>query len=277
MKQLNQFKLLATFSSIVFLSACQYEISPWATDVSCPASVSVSHNIARLQAIETQQGPLSDYKVALLSDPQQYPGAFEKVIQRINTMDDVSFILLSGDLSESGLKAEIEWTCKAMAQSNKPIFAVVGNHDALGFGKDMWLQTFGPYDYSFTYQDSKFVAYNDNQYEFDNVPDRVWLEQAAVIDVDETRNYTFAVSHIPPWKDDLVLSDDLKNYGYDLALHGHEHSFDFWQLADVLFPHYISSFTKEDEYGMLSVSDTGFILENCRGSYCSVVAPRTIP
>ena len=269
------FKLVTSILAFALLSACQYEISPWSTDVDCPSSVSVESNLARLQALEAEQGLMTDYKVALLSDPQMYPGAFEDVIKRINKMDDVSFILLSGDLSESGLKAEIEWTCKSMSKSSKPIFAVVGNHDALGFGKEMWLETFGPYDYSFTYQNSKFVAYNDNKYEFDNVPDRNWLEDQASVAVDETREYTFAVSHIPPWDEDIALSQELKDFGFDLTLHGHEHSFDFWQLAGIELPHYVTSFTKEDEYGILTVSSSELILENCTGDVCSVVLPRT--
>ncbi len=262
-------KILFSTLLILLLTACQYEISPWSTDVDCPSSVSVSSNLDKLAAIEIQQGSITDYKVALLSDPQMYPGAFEDVIKRINNRDDVAFILLSGDLSESGLKAEIEWTCQSMKKSAKPIFAVVGNHDALGFGQQMWQQVFGPYDYSFTYQDSKFVAYNDNKYEFENVPDRNWLASEAMVADGETRLNTIAVSHIAPWTEDLQLSEDLKQYGYDLTVHGHEHDFNFWQLAGVELPHYITSFTKFDEYGILTVSGTNLSLENCRGSVCS--------
>jgi Icc protein len=274
----NKFKLkLVTIVTLaIFLSACQFEISPWATDVNCPASVSVASNLAKLEAFEAQQGPITDYKVALLSDPQMYPGAFEDVIKRINTMDDVSFILLSGDLSESGLKAEIEWTCKAMTKSTKPIFAVIGNHDALGFGQEMWLNVFGPYDFSFTYQDSKFVAYNDNKYEFDNVPDRDWLQAEGAVNAGEVRQNTIAVSHIAPWSHDLELSQNFKDYGFDLTVHGHEHDFNFWQLSDVMLPHYITSFTKFDEYGILTVSGTDLSLENCKGSVCTPADPRTI-
>mgnify|MGYP005991741465 CR=1 FL=1 len=259
----------------LILTACQYEISPWSTDVDCPASVSVANNLDRLAAVEAQQGSITDYKVALLSDPQMYPGAFEDVIKRVNAMDDVSFILLSGDLSESGLKAEIEWTCQSMKKSTKPIFAVVGNHDALGFGQQMWQQVFGPYDYSFIYQNSKFVAYNDNKYEFENVPDRNWLESEAAVASGETRVNTIAVSHIAPWSEDLQLSQDMKGYGYDLTIHGHEHDFNFWQLADVMLPHYITSFTKFDEYGILTVKGGDLTLENCRGSVCTPASVRT--
>ena len=257
------------------LVACQYEISPWATDVDCPTSVSVDYNIERLKAVETAEGPRSDYKVALLSDPQMYPGAFENVVERINARDDISFILLTGDLAETGIKAEFEWTCKAMSKSNKPIFAVVGNHDALSFGEDIWLDTFGALDYSFTYQNSKFIAYNDNKYEFENVPNRIWLDQQAEIETGEIREHTFAFSHIAPWPEEaLELSGYLKGLGFDLTIHGHEHDFSFWQLASVGLPHYVTSFTKFEEYGILSVDgQSDYVLENCRASVCTVASP----
>jgi Icc protein len=261
---------------LALLTGCQYEISPWSTDVDCPTSVSVAYNLERLRAQEIAEGLRSDYKVALLSDPQFYPGAFEDVIKRVNRMDDVAFILLSGDLAETGIKAEFEWTCKGMAESNKPIFAVVGNHDALAFGKEIWLQNFGPFDYSFSYQNSKFVAYNDNKFEFENLPDRTFLQQEAEGFADRTAagGYTFAVSHIPPWEEDIQLSADLESYGYDLTIHGHEHNFDYWQVSGVPLAHYITSFTKEKEYGILTVNSSGLTLENCRRSGCTVASVR---
>lgn len=263
-------------STQLVLSGCQFEVSPWSTDVDCPSSVTIESNLARLEQLEIEQEGINEYKVALLSDPQMYPGAFETVIKRINNMDDVSFILLSGDLSESGLKAELEWTCKSMSHSKKPIFAVIGNHDALGFGKEMWLSTFGPYDFSFDYQNSKFVAYNDNKYEFVNVPDRHFLQTEGSAGVSQGRTHIIGVSHIPPWDEDIELSQDLKDYGFDLTVHGHEHGFDFWKLFDVQLPHYVTSFTKEDEYGILTVTDSELSLQNCKGSVCVDAAPRTI-
>ena len=262
--------------AVLLLSGCQYEVSPWDTDVNCPASVSVESNIARLKALELAEGSRADYKVALLSDPQFYPGAFEDVIKQVNKMDDIAFVVVSGDLTETGVKAEFEWTCKAMSKSTKPIFAVLGNHDALAFGSEIWLDVFGEYDFSFEYQSSKFIAYNDNKYEFENVPDRNWLESEASVAVGETRAHTIAISHNPPWKSDLALSQEMKDYGFDLSVHGHQHKFDFWQLFDVQLPHYITSFTKEKEYGILTVSGSELSLENCKGSVCVGANPRTI-
>lgn len=254
------------------LSGCNYEISPWATDPNCSNKVSIEYNLNRLAEFEKQVGVRDTYQVAIVSDPQSYPGAFENVIEHVNTLEDVDFILLTGDLADTGIKAEFEWVCTVMEKAKQPIFAVIGNHDALAFGKDIWSKYFGPEDYSFTYQNSKFIAYNDNKYEFANVPDRDWLAQET--QGYEDRDFTIVTSHIAPWDSDLALSQELKDLGVDLGLHGHVHRFDFWQLFDVQLPHYEATFTKDESFGLLSVNPAGLTLENCTLSQCEVAQVR---
>ena len=210
--------------------------------------------------------------MAIISDPQQYPGTFEDLIKHVNTLPEVDFILLTGDLADTGVKAEYEWVCKVMEKAKQPIFAVIGNHDALAFGKEIWAKVFGPEDYSFTYQNSKFIAYNDNKYEFENVPDRDWL--ALETQGDEMRDYTIVFSHIPPWDFELTLSQELKDMGVDLGVHGHEHSFDYWQLTNVQLPHYVVTSTKKKGFGLLTINPANYTLENCTTDGCVVAQVR---
>jgi len=272
-KQTRWFRISALVSAVVFfLTGCDYEISPWSTDPDCSNKVSIEYNLNRLAEFEAQVGARDTYQVAIVSDPQSYPGAFETVIEHVNTLDNVDFILLTGDLADTGIKAEFEWVCKVMEKAKQPILAVIGNHDALAFGKDIWSKYFGPEDYSFTYQNSKFIAYNDNKYEFANVPDRAWLAEET--QGHESRDYTIVTSHIAPWDTDLELSQELKDMGVDLGLHGHVHRFDFWQLAAVQLPHYEATFTKEESFGLLSINPSGLTLENCSLKRCVVAQVR---
>ncbi|MGR6872612.1 metallophosphoesterase family protein [Pseudomonas sp. HK3] len=265
-----KFTFLLVF--VFVLTGCDYEVSPWSTDADCSNRVSIDANIKRLKEYEAQVGERDTYQVAIISDPQQYPGTFDDIIKHVNTLPEVDFILLTGDLADTGVKAEYEWVCKVMEKAKQPIFAVIGNHDALAFGKDIWAKVFGPEDYSFTYQNSKFIAYNDNKYEFENVPDRDWLAQET--QGDETRDYTMVFSHIPPWDFELTLSQELKDMGVDLGVHGHEHSFDYWQLTGVQLPHYVVSSTKKKGFGILSINPSGYTLENCTNKTCEVAQVR---
>ncbi len=259
---------------ILVLSGCEYELSPWQTDAHCPG-VSVEENLARLELMESASGKLGFYQVAIIGDPQQYPGSFEKNIKHINTLEDVHFILLVGDLAETGVKAEFEWMCKAMSKSNKPIIAVIGNHDSLSFGKEIWLDVFGPYDFAFTYQNTRYVAYNDNKYEFDNVPDRSMLAAEAVAPVNEPWDHIIGVSHIPPWDTDEGFDQHLKDNLYELTIHGHESSFDYWQRENVELPHYITTQNRDPGFGILSVYPDVLELDNCTLD-CFKSTPRTV-
>ncbi|MFY0640918.1 MAG: metallophosphoesterase [Bermanella sp.] len=265
-----RFTFLLIFALV--LSGCDYEVSPWSTDADCSDRVSIAANIKRLQEYEQLVGARDTYQVAVISDPQQYPGTFEDIVKHVNTLPEVDFILLTGDLADTGIKAEYEWVCKVMEKAKQPILAVIGNHDALAFGKEIWAKVFGPEDYSFTYQNSKFIAYNDNKYEYENVPDRNWLVLEA--EGDELRDFTIVFSHIPPWDEDLTLSQELKDMGVDLGVHGHEHSFDYWQLTNVQLPHYVVSHTKKKEFGIISITPAGYTVENCTLRGCTVAQAR---
>lgn len=257
------------------LAGCEFELSPWQTDVNCPG-VSVAENLARLEKFEASLGVVDFYQVAIIGDPQQYPGSFENNLKHINTLEDVHFILLVGDIAETGIKAEFEWMCKAMQASDLPIIPVIGNHDSLSFGKEIWLEVFGPYDFAFTYQNSRFVAYNDNKYEFKNVPDRDWLYEQAQPLPGQQWDHVIGVSHVPPWKTDIGFDEHLKNSGYELTVHGHESRFDHWQLEDVALPHYITTLNRDPGFGLLNIySSAPLELEDCSRE-CLRSIPRNV-
>ena len=269
-------KNIAFLFFVIALSGCEYELSPWETDPHCPG-VSVEENLARLAAFEESIGKVDSYRVAIIGDPQQYPGAFEDTIEYINTLEDVHFTLVVGDLAETGVKAEFEWMCKAMSKSNIPMIPVIGNHDSISFGKDIWLDTFGDYNFAFTYQNTRFVAYNDNQYEFEEAPDRDWLKKQAEPESGQQWDHVIGVSHVPPWDDNEGFDAHLDDSGYELTVHGHESSFDFWQRSDVGLPHYITTQNRDPGFGMITIiPNVELQLDNCTRE-CAQATSKVIP
>lgn len=241
-------------------AGCDFEISPWQTDAHCPG-LSIEHNLQRLKTLESSNNNDDNFKVAVIGDPQQYPGDLEIVVGRLNQRVDIDFILLLGDIAETGIKQEFEWSCKALQKSNHPILTVIGNHDALSFGAEIWQQIFGEFNYSFRYKKTKFVAYNDNQYEFDNVPDRDWLSEQAEQTKDSSN--LIALSHIEPWGRDEQLSEYLNSLGYDVALHAHNHKFSYYQVEGNSLPHFITADTQDIKYSVMTVREQTITFENC--------------
>ena len=246
----------------MIISGCEFDLSPWETDVDCP-NLSVEENLAWLKTIEAQHSASDTYKVAVIGDPQQFPGDLEDTIKTINAMDDVHFILLLGDVVETGIEKEYEWACTALNQTEKPIISVIGNHDALSYGKQIWLKVFGEFDFSFHYLGSKYIGYNDNQYEFHDAPDKDWLAAQGALAENETRLHTIGMSHIEPWGNAPGLSAFLKDNGYTHMLHAHRHKFDYFQEQDVGLPHFVTADTQDVKFAVMTVSPESITMEQC--------------
>lgn len=255
---------------IMTLVSCDYELSPWHTDVYCPGRT-VDENLVWLKQIERSKTVGSPFKVAVLGDPQQFPGDLELVIQRINKNPHIDFILLLGDIAETGVKPEFEWACAALNKTQKPIIPVIGNHDALSFGKEIWRNIFGEFDFSFSYLGTKFIAYNDNQYEFEDVPNRDWLSTEAQVEDGEVRLHTIGMSHIPPWGRDPDLDHYLADQGYNLMLHAHLHRFDYRPNQNVGLPQFVTADTQEVKFAVLTISENQIAIEQCEPECFEIV------
>jgi 3',5'-cyclic-AMP phosphodiesterase len=149
----------------------------------------------------------------------------------LNNIDEVDFILLAGDISDFGLLAEFELINEMMSALTKPYIGVVGNHDVVARGEEVFERMFGPLNFSFHYGGVKFIAHNTNGKEYltGNVPDIAWLRSQLVSS--DTSKYFVAVSHVPPFSSDF----DEKLIGpytslfnetpeFLVSLHGHIHT-----------------------------------------------------
>jgi Icc-related predicted phosphoesterase len=122
---------------------------------------------------------------------------------------------------------------------NKPYLAVMGNHDAIANGRDLYKSIYGPFDFSFTLKDIRFIFLNTNGREFNfsnKVPDIDWLNSQLT----DTSNFkqVVVICHVFPKSSDF--NPDLrepfmkclsKSGKPVLVVHGHHHNFDY-QAAD---------------------------------------------
>ena len=263
---MNRFTLLIAAIVIALVTvSCQY--SPWETKTDC--SDYYQDNLQRLTQIEAATLGQLNFGVAILADLHNDLSETKTAVERINRRDDVDFVLVLGDITEQGLAMEFEWSCKALSNLEAPRFYVIGNHDSISFGKEIFLKNFAPFDYAFTYKDVKFVLYNDNAFEFPGVPDYNFLENEATVQPSEVRRLTIGASHSPPIADlhteeeSAILRQFLFDYNFDLTLHGHHHQYSYW-LDEFNSPHYITPDIGGGKYGMLFVAENGDTsLQNC--------------
>jgi 3',5'-cyclic-AMP phosphodiesterase len=162
-------------------------------------------------------------------------------LDEINKKDDILFIIVTGDITENGLQKEFELFHRIMASSRKPYLTVIGNHDYLSNGALVYQKMYGPVNYSFTFQNVKFVMWDNVLWESNKRPDWDWFEtELAESPADGTNNarpYTHVIpfSHIPPTDgqmelDRKLLHELLQQHRINLSIHGHKHEY---SLTDV--------------------------------------------
>ncbi len=262
---------------LFFVSAC--ETTPYDIKPNHCKGLTIQSQIEKLKAKENLHPQKKVFRVALIGDPQTNPEGMRDAIERVNTRTDIDFVMILGDLSDTGLEMEYDWVCVSLKKLKIPFFTVIGNHDALSNGKQIWSQNFGPFDYSFSYLGTKFITYNDNAYEFANVPNMNFLQQEAVVKPGETRYHTIGASHIAPIVEAHQLDHvirflkSLNHLNITHTVHAHKHSFDYDQDRHGN-GHYVVSDTKGSEWGLMSISQTEIRMENCVGHICSIVTPK---
>lgn len=235
------------------LGACGVpEYSPWQVNVDTHDLTAKA--LGRLAGDDTDR---NSFKIALIGDTQLTPQAFKDVRNTINARGDIAFTMLAGDITDSGLKREFMWMVDIVDGFHAPLLTVVGNHDGLGHGREIYQDMFGPLDYSFTHRGIRFVMWNNNSYEW-NV-DFDWLENEL-----SQGEPTVVVSHQPPSSNALSDEDrerwrDLRRReNYKASLHGHVHHFEY-HLEDGTTPIIVVDRVLGTNYAVVEFREDGSI------------------
>ncbi|MEJ6981067.1 metallophosphoesterase [Pedobacter sp. P351] len=187
--------------SLLLFNACDLiEYSPnQAFDRNTPRDLNQKH-IARL----VQNSGDDTIRFALVGDSQRAYKDASDFVETANNKKGLDFVLLAGDISDFGLLNEMEWIDKIFSKLNAPYIGVIGNHDMVANGENVFKRMYGKLNFSFIYKGIKFVCHNTNSREvnFDgNVPDMPWLKSelgpSAGVDA------YIAVAHVPPFSVDF--------------------------------------------------------------------------
>lgn len=249
LKPTRHLKQHLTFLTILapLLTSCdQFEFSPnQSFDQSSPANLN-AQNLARLR----QNAEDDTVTIVFAGDTQRWYEEQERFVKKVNSLEKVDLVLLAGDISDFGLLQEFKWVQKRLAALRVPYFGIIGNHDMVANGRNIFQQMFGPLNYSFVHGGIKFIAHNTNGLEApgENIPDLDWL--AHELRNIEGASYIVTVSHVPPFNSAEFGPDKVDRYtqllqntpDLLLSLHGHVHQHqDFYPFGDDV--HYMTSFS----------------------------------
>ncbi|SMF12538.1 metallophosphoesterase family protein [Pseudobacteriovorax antillogorgiicola] len=210
------------------------------------------------------------FKVALTADPQVVVGFLQSCRTEINKRNDIDFSLLLGDLTDRSLGREFEWVADIIRDFRRPMLTVVGNHDGLIYGNDLYQKMFGDLNYSFIYNDVKFIMWNNNPYEW-GYPDIAWLEQEI-----ESHPRVVIGSHQPPGSVErypeinAIWEGFYANPNVLGSVHGHLHNWIYREISGK--PVLTVARVTDTNWGIMEFDDEGnLIFHKCQGSSCEAL------
>lgn len=215
---------------LLFAGGCEYfEVHPYDTDVDGPVNINAT-NVLR---IETALQGRTEYRFAVISDTQGYYDETEEAVAVLNARGDLDFVVHCGDLSDFGLKKEFQFQRDILNKLTVPYVALIGNHDCLATGQEVFQRIFGPTNFAFTAGDTRFICLNTNAMEYDYsvpVPDFDFMEFQLNNLPPEVTRVVWAM-HVRPgefqFNNNVQKAFEyyiLQSPGLPFCLYGHEHT-----------------------------------------------------
>ena len=194
-------------------------------------------NIAR---IETSCRDNDTLHVAFISDTHNNYSDLADMVSDINRRDSIDFVVHLGDLSDTGTTKEFVWTRDELSRLRPPYVALIGNHDFLGTGEEVYNAMFGDFDFSFIAGRIKFLCLNTNATEYDYiaaVPNFDFMEEHFTAD-STLYDRTVVCMHARPYSDQFNnnVAKSFEYYVWHMkstlfCINGHDHS----QNADDIY------------------------------------------
>lgn len=259
-------RALATILLFTIIGCDVMEYHPYDTRIEGMTSMN-SRNIVRIE--ESLKGATT-FRFAFITDTQRWYDETEDVVKNINNRTDIDFVVHGGDLTDFGATKEFIWQRDILNGLKMPYVSVIGNHDCLGTGEEMFNKIFGNPNFAFTAGNVRFVCMNTNALEFDYshpVPDFTFLKKEREGFPTEASRTLF-VMHVKPGDEQFnnnvkdVFQYVLRTYPTPLCcLYGHGHKL----AADNLFGdglmYYQCSNIKDRKYLLFTINEEGYEYE----------------
>ncbi len=230
-------------------------------------------NAAAIARIESACRDRDTVRFVMMGDAQRFYDETRDFVRHINRpdQDSIDFVILGGDLSDFGLTREFEWIHDIMKGLKVPYVALIGNHDLLGNGLQVFRAMYGDINFSFVAGDTKFLCLNTNALEFDYsepVPDFVFIENEIGDTVVRDYRRTVAVMHAQPYGEQFnnnvakVFQAYLKkSRNLSFCLHAHAHGLMVNDFFDDGITYYGCSCMKDRSYLLFTLTEDSYRYE----------------
>lgn len=222
---------IAPLALLLFLSCNKFEYNPYQLESNTAMPVNLNaYHISQIKSMEA----LADDTIRFVytGDSQRKYERLEDLVSKVNTLKDVDFFVICGDIADFGMLQEYLWIQERLADLNTPYICVIGNHDFAANNGVIYERMFGAKNFSMHYKGYKFLFHDTNSREYNfngEAPHMDWLSHQ-ILD-DTHAQWMVGLAHVPPYDNDFdaALEMPYKNllaahHGFILALYGHRHS-----------------------------------------------------
>ena len=212
----------------IFLIACEKTFTYNANEIQIDEKDKDQNtkNLERLRSTPEN----GSFNFVVIADTQRFYEELDDLVEKLNSYPDISFVVLNGDMTDFGLRSEYVWISHRLQKLSVPFLVVIGNHDMLGNGRELYKQMYGPENFGFSFSDHKFIILNSNSQEVGHngsLPDTTWLQQELAATPSQQK--IFIISHIAPFSGDFDRSLEqsyvsmlVKNGNVIYSIHGHD-------------------------------------------------------
>lgn len=180
-----------------------------------------------------------EVRFVVLGDPQRALGPSADFVEEINSRDDVDFVVIAGDLTNYGVRREYQLFVDVFDELNVPYLTVVGNHDKLGKGEELYEIVFGERNYAFEAAGARFVFFDSNGLHAEDGPVNFpWLNHQ-INPLNGDFDQAVVLTHVPidsRWlapspesrdRYEAEFTEILEEAGsVQLSIHGHRHKYE---------------------------------------------------
>lgn len=269
MKSLNVLKRFAgVFVSCLALCSCDdvFEYHPYDTNFDGDKYI----NSTNIPIIEDVTAGLDTFTFAFISDTHLWHSEAEDIVADINSRDGISFVVHGGDLTDTGTTTEFEWTRDILDGLTVPYVALLGNHDCLGTGTDVYAAMYGDPDFSFIAGRVKFICINTNALEYDypdDIPDLDFIADEGKTDTTDF-DRTIVIMHARPYSDQFNddMAEDFEDCvtalpGIMFCANGHDHRLQVDELFGDGIVYYGTTCAEDRQYLLFTITPTEYVYE----------------
>ncbi|MDD4514373.1 metallophosphoesterase [Massilibacteroides sp.] len=227
-------------------------------------------NKTNIEKIESICHDKDTIRFIMISDTQRAYDETEDFVNLFNSsINNVDFILHGGDFADFGLKKEFEWAHRILSKLKVPYVSLIGNHDIIGNGEQVFKKMYGEENFSFIVGDVKFICLNTNALEYDYsnpIPDFNFLYKEIADSISSKR--TIVAMHAPPGNEQFnnnvkeVFQAVIKMFPSLLfCLHGHEHNFKVRDIFNDGVLYYGCTTMQKRGYYLFTLTPDGYTYE----------------